>query len=269
MLGKLFKYEFRETAKLLVPLNLILIVMTIIGGFLVSTEILQDDSFILLLIACVMLYALSIFALFIVSGIYLIVRYYKTMYCSQGYLTHTLPVSTSSIVNTKLLVSTFWICVSMVITTLSILTLVGIGIGEELSSLDFVEFAEELKTAFGMGIFEFIVLIVISMILSCFNMVLMVSASMSIGQLCSKANRIIASIGAYFIFNFLQKMSSYAIGMLLGVTNMNFLIEAEESSSMGSFYRGTLWFSIIFTLIYCIGFYITSHYLTNKKLNLE
>ena len=42
--------------------------------------------------AAMVFYVLGVFALFVVSYVYMCVHFYKTMYSDQGYLTHTLPV---------------------------------------------------------------------------------------------------------------------------------------------------------------------------------
>ncbi len=41
MLGKLFKHEFKTSAKLLIPMNLIVIGITLIGGLLFRSGLLQ------------------------------------------------------------------------------------------------------------------------------------------------------------------------------------------------------------------------------------
>ena len=88
MLRKLFKHEFKETAKLLLPLDLVLLAVTVIGCILLGSSILQNESLQMLSFSCMMIYILSIFALFIITAVYLTVRFYKTMYAAQGYLTH-------------------------------------------------------------------------------------------------------------------------------------------------------------------------------------
>lgn len=52
--------------------------------------------------AAMVFYVLGVFALFVVSYVYMCVHFYKTMYSDQGYLTHTLPVGQMSIFYIKI-----------------------------------------------------------------------------------------------------------------------------------------------------------------------
>lgn len=269
MLGKLFKHEFRETAKPLIPLNLILVALTIIGCILLGSSFLQNDSLELLAFSSLIIYTLSIFALFIITMVYLTVRFYKTMYSSQGYLTHTLPVSAASIINTKILVASFWILVASGITFLSVLLLVRVAAGNEWNPSDFATMRNEMETVFGIGFPEMMLYIVLSIILSCFSMTLMVFASLAIGQLFGQ-HRIIAAIVTFIVFYIIQQMLSVIVLFILGIGNMDDLTAAETATiDLSSFYRCTFLTGIIGAVVFCIIFYITGHYITSKHLNLE
>lgn len=269
MLGKLFKHEFKETAKLLVPLNLILIALTIIGAILLGTSILQNESLEILAVSSMMVYILSIIALFIITAVYLTIRFYKTMYSSQGYLTHTLPVSTASVINTKILVSAFWIFISFCITILSVFVLIRITAGTEWDPSVFQELNAVIPELFGIGAGEFLVLLIATLILACFSGILMIFASLSIGQLFS-LHRIIAAIITYIVFYVIEQIIGTIELMILGISNADSLLAAEEDViAIGAFYRGTLASGIIQSAIFCILFYIICHYVTRKRLNLE
>ena len=108
MLGKLFKHEFKATAKVLLPLNLVLVLVTIIGMIILNLDIFSGTAMALVGAAYLILYILAIFALFIMTYVILMMRFYKSMYSDQGYLTHTLPVSPLALLNTKLLTGVCW-----------------------------------------------------------------------------------------------------------------------------------------------------------------
>ena len=93
MLGKLFKHEMKETGKLLLPLDLILIAATCIAAFLVKMDFFMGTTLQIIPQIYMILYVLSIVALVVLTFIYLVIRYYKTMYSSQGYLTRGAPLS--------------------------------------------------------------------------------------------------------------------------------------------------------------------------------
>ncbi|MBO5373620.1 MAG: hypothetical protein J6A75_13020 [Lachnospiraceae bacterium] len=270
MLGKLYKHEFKETAKPLIPLNLVLIVFTIIGAIMLGTDILQNESFEILAVTCMMLYIMSIFTVFIVTMVYLTIRFYKTMYSRQGYLTHTLPVSTGSIINTKIIVSSLWMFVSMIITGMSVFILVKVTAGSELDAAAFQEAVTVFPEIFGMELAEFVIWMIVLCVISCIASVLMLFVSLSIGQLFHQ-HRVLASIIAYVVIYIIQQIIGTVSVLIMGIGNLDELAMDTASSTlnMASFYRGTFWMGLIQSLIFGIIFYVLCHYFTKKKLNLE
>lgn len=270
MLGKLFKHEFKETAKRLIPLNCILIVFTLLGCIFLGTNLFQQSSLALLSVSCTILYVLSIFALFVITGVYLTIRFYKTMYSNQGYLTHTLPVSTGSILNTKILVSVFWVCIATIVTILSVFALVRVAAGVSWESMDLSHMKYVFATAFGLSVPEVFFYIGMTLILSCFSVVLMVCASLSIGQLFSQ-HRILGSVAAFVAIYMVQQMVGTVIIFILGMQSSIFDFEGrtETAAAFPGFYRGMFGASLIELAFFSIVFYGVSYYLTKKKLNLE
>ena len=127
MLGKLLKYEFKNTYKLMFIIYGIMAFVTILGCIAMysnsdpagMTNQIQEIFF----TAAMVFYVLGVFALFVVSYVYMCVHFYKTMYSDQGYLTHTLPVGQMSTFNVKLFVSFCWLMLSLIILFLSIIFL--------------------------------------------------------------------------------------------------------------------------------------------------
>lgn len=109
MLGKLMKHEFRATARRMLPLFLVVVLLSC---FLrISTAVIDHSTrslptilhmlnallwvlFVLLLIGCV------VFAVVVMVN-----RFYKNLLTDEGYLMFTLPVSIHKLLWSKLLVS--------------------------------------------------------------------------------------------------------------------------------------------------------------------
>lgn len=129
MLKKLFKYEFKSTAKIMLILYAILIITTSVGSVvLYSLDLDQAGESKLasiLSVSAIVLYILAIFAVLIVMYVYLCVHFYRTMYSAQGYLTHTLPVKTLAPFHVKLITSFVWMFLSMALMTASIVALIA------------------------------------------------------------------------------------------------------------------------------------------------
>ena len=88
-----------------------------------SISIFSDQSNILNAITGVffLLYFIYIIALFVMTSVFIVTNFYKTMVSNQGYLTHTLPVKTSTLINAKLLVAIFWEIMAGLLFILSII----------------------------------------------------------------------------------------------------------------------------------------------------
>lgn len=266
MLGKFMKHEFQETAKLMIPLNLVILVYTIIGMIMLGSRLLASPLMSILAMVSLMIYMLSLFAIFIVTYVYFTIRFYKTMYTSQGYLTHTLPLTTGGIINTKVLVSLFWIVITTLMTVASVFALVAAATGQELGEIIFVE----LIPFTGFSLADFFVSFFFLLIFGCLEQLLMAYASLSIGQLF-RQYRVLASIGIFILMYIgLQILGTVTIFVteMFSMDRM-FLMAGQTEESFASFYNGILSVSSVECILLSILFYFICYWLTNKKLNLE
>ena len=78
MLGKLMKYEWKATWKLLIPLNLFIVVMSVLAYTTVQLEFFESNNDLVIMTGTLLLlaYVLSMFVISIVTVIYLIYRFY-------------------------------------------------------------------------------------------------------------------------------------------------------------------------------------------------
>lgn len=109
MLGKLLKFELKHSARY---------VMTIYGcaaalAAFMLVGLLTKITFISV-VGSIVLYFVGIIAV-IMTLVAVIKNFYDTLYGKQGYLTFTLPAKSSSILLSKVIISFFWIIMSMVL----------------------------------------------------------------------------------------------------------------------------------------------------------
>ena len=280
MLGKLLKHEFRATGKLLGPLNLFLILVAIIGNIVLhfgyetadsqnALTIISNTAFSGLSIFIIAIYSLTIFTLIILTAVYLTVRFYKTMYGNQGYLTHTLPVSTTTVLNVKLLTAVFWMLVAFAIAILSLFIL---SCSENpFDSITLSRLREETLAQTGFHLEVLLLVIAVLIITVCASLVLMVCASLAIGQLFNQF-RIPAAIGAYVVFYIIQQVISLLSLGSLGIAQINALQQASGQLSVmpgSSFFHWLFRLIIIEEIAYAVIYYLICYFITKKKLNLE
>ena len=131
MLGKLIKNEFKAVNRLMIPLHLGLIAVTIIGRFYLQFTVFNNPGravvmsdniwFGLLNATLIVFYILALFAAALITGIYLeIIRFRKNLFTDEGYLMHTLPVTASAHIWSKLIVCLVWVIVDVILVVLSV-----------------------------------------------------------------------------------------------------------------------------------------------------
>lgn len=273
MLGKLLKHELFATGKILLPLNILLILATLFGKVLISLSVFPKgelspiSSVILVLLLTV--YILILIALSVITTIYIVVRYYKTMFSREGYLTFTLPVSTNSILNAKTIVSSFWYFITTCNTVISVLLLLSgvIKKADQANTLNYDVLEEKFFHTFGLHPSTIWIMLLILAIISSIYAVLYIFMCINIGQLFTK-HRIIAAVLTYVVINVILQIISFVITFSGQMTLLN--SSSAESPKAIFHYLETLVVSMgIMYVVLCIIFYVVSSYILSKKVNIE
>lgn len=273
MLRKLFKYELKSTAKLMLLVYMIMVAVTVLGCIAMAVSAAPSgdspvkDFFIVIGITS---YVLGIFALFIVTYVYMCVHFYRTMYSDRGYLTHTLPVSHHSILNVKLLVSLFWMLCSILLLLLSVLALIAAASRGAIFRTDFSYFLSEFYRTSGMHFGALMLYLLVATIFSCLLYLLMVFTSASIGQLFSQhkiAASVIAGVVLYFAEQIISTIIMVASGYVMLMNDMS-----TDSSTIPDFsgvFSMLLTPTVIYSVILSVIYYVVCYRITKKHINLE
>ena len=127
MLSKLLKYEFKATAKMFLFMYIGLIAIAIVNMGLTSMWG-NFDGFLGVLSGLMMtFYVISIIAVFVVTIIAVIIRFYKNQLGDEGYLMFTLPVSVEKHIFSKLIASIVWLICSFIVCLLSVMIITAIS----------------------------------------------------------------------------------------------------------------------------------------------
>lgn len=265
MLSKLLKKDFRATRRFFIPLMLGFVVFSILCKILIevtffSPVMAQNEILTFTSIIFFSLYVIYIVGYSILTYVFLVYDFYKTMVSDQAYLTHTLPVKTTTLLNSKILIGAFWQFITNTLICLSaILFVVGHISGYEVSLL-----FTEMQQAFGPFFIQFLVFMIICVLLSFFSGPLMIYASIGIGHLFGK-HRILGAIAAYFgIYTIMQIICTIAM-FACGYS----LFSIDVADNFAFLMNGYLWFTVIFSVITTAAFYFLTEYVFRRKLNLE
>ncbi len=276
MLGKLFKYEFKNTSKIMLTIYIVLIAVTALGMGIMSVGSFRESSNPVVGVLTglyLLVYVFSIFALLVVTFVYLSIHFYKTMYSAQGYLTHTLPVKPISSLHVKLIASLVWMLLSILLLFLSVLGLINAASGfefwQELKALDLSEYNSMIMYNFGVSMGELLAVAIVGVISSCLIFLLMIYLSCSIGQLFNQ-HKVAASIIAGIVLYFIQQVVPSVIAMIQMVSSNIFSANASEiDTSFANFYRVSLWTGLIINLVFIAIYYIACRIILKKHINLE
>ncbi|MDF2906970.1 MAG: putative rane protein [Herbinix sp.] len=261
MLSKLLKHEFKATARLLLPLYLVLFVLTIVDRLVLSLEL--KGTLGLITGFATFAYVISILAIAVVSFVIIISRFYKNLLTDEGYLMFTLPVKPHQLINSKIIVSFVWNIVSVLLILLSLFALFITKERFRLFVDGFDMIIAEIRLEFGAAnmtlfIIEFIALMVLGII----NGILMIYVSIAVGQLFN-GHKVLGSFAAYIGINtVLQILVSVAL-VLLGFMFKTSLDDARAVPQI------VFPLSIAYTLITNVLFYFGTNIIFKKKLNLE
>lgn len=261
MLGKLLKYEMKSTARIFLPLYPALILIAVLNRLMYmffSNARFMDIPKALL----GTLFGLLIAAIFIITIIVIIQRFYKSLITDEGYLMFTLPVKTNSLILSKLISAVVWSLSSFVVAFLSIFILASdFDLMFEFRQLGevFPMFADRYGVGLGNFIFVGILLLFAALLYS----ITAVYAAISIGQLSGK-NKFFVSVAAYIGITFFFQMIG---SMIISVISINVFNGAIALSPMAVL--GTMYAAVGGVLLAAGACYFIANYLLSKKLNLE
>lgn len=274
MLKKLLKHEWRGLWKIPLLLLGILLLGTLALGFSFALPIWDEDwfGFGFSLVATFLVYYALVIGVPMGINIYLVVRYYKSMFTDEGYLTHTLPATTHQLLLSKSIVMGAWNVISTlalggsVFIILSMLYVFQIQKEVSLTEL-FEEFGRLFRMMIEDGGFQDLGGFAISaIILTLAGMVcntMKLIGAISLGQLLRR-HRILGAIGAYFGFNIITGIAEFIItipyAVFAGTGYMEGLYDFDS--------RLYLINAVLYVAV-GVGLYFMSEYLTRKQLELE
>lgn len=190
MLGKLMKYEFRATAIYFLP---IYVVLVLVSGLRYVVSLISQkfsngfSAFSGFSLSAI--YLLLALGLAITTFIVIIIRFYKNLLGTEGYLMFTLPVSVEQNILAKLIPSVVWFFGSCVLGMLTIAPAMG---------LRFNDNPFTIFTGIRLGDVPEILLAVLMVIGSIAGTFLFYYLCMCIGQMFN-SHRFLVSAGAYIV----------------------------------------------------------------------
>ena len=256
MLTKLMKYEFKATGRIMLPLYGALLGFSIINKLFIGTNFNETNMDFLGGVPAVitmMGYVITMVAVFVGTLFITLQRFYKNLFGDEGYLMNTIPVKSSQNIVNKLIVSIVWTIISCLIAATSIFVMAY-------QPGAFKEIIREFKNIYpeiGLNIIVIIEFIIFG-IVSLAHQIMMLYASLSIGQLF-KSKKLLGGFAGFMILSIAQQ-SIIGIGITMLVASRNYINLSPQYAILCAI----IVCLIFFTILFCI-----TNYIIKNKLNLE
>lgn len=263
MVRKLLKHELIALFRVLVFFMIAVVVFALLGRvllwYLVSRDGEVTTTVYLLTMFVMMFYMVAIYALTIAAYVLGCVRFYKTLFKGEGYMTLSLPATAAQIIWSKLLSSLIAVVAASVVSALSVFVF-SVGwddfaimqdLFELFAALDFSYLFGSLDFSGWMYIVEAIILGIAAFPMS----LLVVYAVISVGQTFT-SHRVLATfallVGVYFVSN-----------MIVTITLIPLLTLAAEVSP-----HIMIWAYIVAVIGIDVGSFFLIRYMLTHKVNL-
>ncbi len=288
MLGKLLKYEFRATARVFLPMYVLLLVMSVVARLIYGAQMTQAQGTLLNILTVVVTVAVIglLVAVAVVTLLLICRRFWNNLLGREGYLMNVLPVSTAAHVWAKLIAAAVWTIASAVFCVAALYIMLSrlaeVGSFRELweTARALWDILREYGVAGQAGVLigETVACILLTLLVD----VLKIYASMSIGQLANK-HRIWASVGAYFGIGIAQSIIVSRILMLRAIhysgaklgTGLHVEISGEAlevfddiRTALPAINTELIWMLLV-NLAFSVALFIVTERLLKKRLNLQ
>lgn len=269
MVKKLYKHEFLAWLRVI---PLIFGILLAVAGMHRIIQFFESDAtyYTIINVSGIIMYVIALLVCLAAPVVFGVTRFYKNLFTGEGYLTFTLPVSTTQHLWAKTLTALCFSIASILAALLSVVIITAGDVFNELCLAGSYILRHIPKDIIGHVIgyaAEFVLLLLVAFLYSH----LMLSSCVSIGQLFRK-NRVLAAVGAYFGY--------YVISQIFGTIFIIVMVALEGTQLMQDIslfisdhpYATIHLFLCGLTVLYgiiCAVFFLISRYIIRKRLNLE
>ena len=287
MLKQLLKYEFKATKSLYFGLYLALALLSVVLGVSFRQENAWADNtnFGRLEVILMVLYLSVIFAIAVLCFVSTVQRFYKNLLGREGYLMHTLPVTETQLILSKLITSMVWVLCSGLVGIVCITGMVSIGVldAEALGTVNWESWKQLWGMLYGELGPEFWVAMAWTILI---NLARLASLILCVYAACMIAHQfkkqtMVAGILAFIGMNIVENQIDKLLGMndvtlFVGVNYK--LVDVSDVSGWTpvmhylttAFGQGAGYlFCFVFTAAIAAVYFCLTRWLMKNKLNLE
>ncbi|MBQ9742297.1 MAG: hypothetical protein IJV88_01300 [Ruminococcus sp.] len=275
MFAKLLKYDTRAVFKYWWIGAVASLFIAVMGGVCIQIvdidyteyEVIKVLASIGLIFAIIGITLLPFFTLILV-----IVRYYKHFFTDEGYLTFTLPVKKTSLLDSKVATTFLFSFAALLVTIFNAFVMLSVGIPEDFLNPNmwekFFDIIGEIYKVFGAYGIPYTLLAILIISLSTVVQALFIFVCVTLAAVIAKKHKVLMAIGLYYGINMILSfgLQIMAYGGIYTVFSLVSQLPAEEAKlAVLLLMVGTL--GLIVLAISAM--YLFMLYLLDKRLNLE
>ena len=253
MLGKLIKYDLKALAKILAPLWGVLLVMGLIFGISIRSNL--DGIGNTMIVFSLVVIVAVIVAIFVMNVIIVIQRFWNGLLQEEGYLMFTLPVTTRSLILSKVISALIISCGTALVISLLGVEIIAIS---PVKLMDTVTYFGNwvIKVHAGPWIGYGAVIAVVGLLSGIYH----IYVAMVIGQL-SNGNR--------FLFAFVAYAGLSIIVSLIGIPSMTNLDNMGSSLQNTFGFDSDLWIYLVENIVIIIIYHIVTIWSRKNRRDKE
>lgn len=218
-----------------------------------------------------MLTYIGIIVFTVFSTVMIFVRYYKNLFTDEGYLTFTLPVKRSDILNSKLISAAVLEFATFLVIGIDVLLMLFVAYYKEILKKEFFVGLKQAAAAIWkeLGGYIFVYLLEAILILVALSVLalLLLFICITIGSIITKKAKVIASIGIYYAANSAFSFVTTLL-VIFGTVALGTKFETLPEGDIKLIIALIALCILLFIALICGIFYIINYYLLDRKLNL-
>ena len=279
MTGKLIKYEFRSSIKLMALIWAAIIVSSVLfslcGNAFQGAVVDGSDPQVAGLFGEIVtfitgfMYFMSIMAMIVITLVLIVMRFYKGLFGSEGYLMNTLPVKPWQLITSKGVVAAVLVIAGVAVFVISVMILAGLsGIADITEAFREISAVMKAEPMLILTAIELLIIVIVGLLKSIYQ----VYASLAIGQLVNKY-RILLALGAYIGINIALSVIAMILMTIAGATGMSdwfiMTLDINDADSMISISQTLIALIFGITAVQLVAFHIVTERIMSLKLNLQ
>lgn len=269
MVNKLFKHELNSYLRVVLPMHMVLIGVALLGRFV---QLFDNDStaYNIVFWSSVVVFCVGVVACILLTLVFGIRRFYTNLFTSEGYLSFTLPVTSTQHILVKNIVAVVSQVASliMILFATCVITLGDVCVelfkaGGYLLKFFYREF--DYHTI--LYIVEFIIALFVALCAT----YMLYYACIALGQRAKK-NRVAAAVGVFFIYYLIMQVLATVFIIIVSVfyeqLHIEQILEYLETHPIFTVHLALCGTIVVDSLLWLLYYAITKSTIKNK-LNLE